>query len=225
MPRTYLVTGANRGLGLEFVRQLRARGERVIAAVRDVTKSSDAAASAHEIHPLDVADEKSINAFAKALQGKPIDVLIHNAGVMGADTSVAEVSFAEFRRVFDANTFGPAVLTKTLLPNLRAGERKMVLNISSTLGSISQAEGGFSYAYKASKAALNMITVAMHHDLAKEGFTCVTFCPGWNRTDMGGPNAPLEARDSIAKLLTVEARLTKRDSGNFYSHEGSPIPW
>lgn len=225
MPRTYLVTGVNRGLGLEFVRQLRARGGTVIGAARDLSKASDARKAAHELHALDVADQKSIDALVAALKGRPIDVLIHNAGVFGEDPSIGEVSFGEFRRVFDTNTFGPAVLTKALLPNLRAGQGRTILNISSTLGSIAQSTPGFSLSYRASKAALNMLTVAMHHDLAKEGFTCVTFCPGWNRTDMGGAEAPLDPAESIAKLLTVEARLTKRDSGNFYSHEGSPIPW
>ena len=141
------------------------------------------------------------------------------------DPSIAEVSLAEFRRVFDTNASGPAVLTRALLPSLRAGRLKRIVNISSTLGSIETSSNGFSVAYRASKAALNMITVATHQDLAKDGFTVVTMCPGWNRTDMGGAEAPLDPSEGVAGVLAVESRLTPADSGKFLSHEGKIVPW
>lgn len=225
MPLAYLVTGASRGLGLEFARQISRRGDRVIAAVRNPDTSPEVRALGAEVLSLDAADPDSIEAFASKLRGKPIDVLINNAGIMGEDRSLDAVSFDTFRDVFDTNVAGPALLTRALLPNLRAGGAKRILNISSTLGSIERARAGFSYAYRTSKAALNMLTAAMHHDLAKDGFTVVSFCPGWNRTDMGGPEAMLDPKDSIASLLKVEGRLKPADSGKYLSHEGAAIPW
>jgi NAD(P)-dependent dehydrogenase (short-subunit alcohol dehydrogenase family) len=225
MARTVLVTGSSRGLGLEFVRILAGKGDRVIATARAPEQAPELARLAWKSLRLRVDEESSIAALARDLAGAPIDVLIHNAGVIGEDRTVDQVTFAEFERVFRTNAFAPAVLTRALLPNLRAGKGRMVLNISSELGSIAQATPGFSYAYNASKAALNMITARLAKDLAHDAFTVVSFCPGWNKTDMGGPNAPLEGRDSIAKLLATAERLTPADSGKYLRIDGSVIPW
>lgn len=225
MSRTVLVTGSSRGLGLDFVRILAGRGDRVIATARAPERSPELARLAWKTLPLKVDDEASIAALARDLAGTPIDVLINNAGVSGEDRTVEALSFAEFDRVFRTNAFAPGVLTRALLPNLRAGKARMVLNISSQLGSIANARPGFSYAYNASKSALNMITARLAKDLANEAFTVVSFCPGWNKTDMGGPNAPLEGRDSIATLLATADRLTPEDSGKYLRIDGSPIPW
>jgi NAD(P)-dependent dehydrogenase (short-subunit alcohol dehydrogenase family) len=225
MARTVLVTGSSRGLGLEFVRILAGKGDRVIATARAPEQAPELARLAWKSLRLRVDEESSIAALARDLAGAPIDVLIHNAGVIGEDRTVDQVTFAEFERVFRTNAFAPAVLTRAPLPNLRAGKGRMVLNISSELGSIAQATPGFSYAYNASKAALNMITARLAKDLAHDAFTVVSFCPGWNKTDMGGPNAPLEGRDSIAKLLATAERLTPADSGKYLRIDGSVIPW
>ncbi len=225
MPTTTLVTGANRGLGLEFVRQLRARGERVFATARSPKDAADLRALTPDVLALDVSSESSIASLAAALKGQPIDVLINNAGVFGDDPSLAELKMPEFQRVFAANVFGPALVARALRPNLDAGSRKVIANISSTLGSIASSTHGFSWSYRASKAALNMLSVAMHNELSPAGYTCVAFCPGWNKTDMGGKDAPLDPRDSIRSLLGVIDKLTKADGGRFISHEGKTIPW
>lgn len=226
MAHTVLVTGANRGLGLEFVKQLALRGDHVIATVRNPQKLPiELISAAKEIIPLEVSDVAGIDALAARLKGRPIDMLINNAGVMDEDKSVDTISMAAFERVFRINTFAPALLTKALAPNLRAGAWKKVLNISSTLGSITYASQGFSYAYNASKAALNMISARMAKDLKTDGIIVVSFCPGWNKTDMGGPDAPLEASDSIRSLLGIADRLTLHDTGKFLSHEGQTIPF
>lgn len=225
MPANYLVTGANRGLGLEFVRLLRSRGERVFAACRAPREAADLRSLTPDVLALDVASQASIDSLAAALKGQPVDVLVNNAGVIGNDAAMPELSMAEFQRVFTTNTFGPTLLAKALAPNVRAGSRKLIVNISSSLGSIAQNMHGFSWSYKASKAALNMLTTGLSAALAPDGVTVVTVCPGWNKTDMGGPEAPLDPAESIRSLVGVMDRLTIKDSGTFLSHEGKPIPW
>ena len=117
------------------------------------------------------------------------------------------------------------MILKALLPNLRKGSGKLVLNISSQLGSLEDVLPGLSYAYCMSKSAMNMFTRKAHQDLSGEGFIVVSYCPGWNKTDMGGPDAPLESQDSIRQLLAAAARLGKADSGRFFNYDGSPRAW
>ena len=225
MPRTALVTGANRGLGLEFVKDLSRRGYHVIATVRNTSKPGDVVQYAKRIVQLEISDAASIHAVGEVLAGVPIDVLVNNAGVSAEDKSVNSLSMDAFDKVFRTNAFGPALLVRALLPNLRAGQAKRVLNISSTLGSIASVSHGFSYAYRSSKAALNMLTASLARELGPEGMTIVTFCPGWNKTDMGGAAAPLDPADSVRKLLDVAEGLGVNATGKYYSHEGKEIPW
>ena len=228
MARSYLVTGASRGLGLEMVRQLSRRGERVIATARKRGTAEEAAGMAARFIELDVTDEKSVAKAAAELRGEAVDVLINNAGVTDTDKAVGELSAGAFRKVFEANVYAPALLTQALLPSLRAGKARVVANISSQLGSLTlmgQMGGGFSHAYCASKAALNMVTVRMAVDLKAEGFIVATIHPGWVKTDMGGPNAPLLAADSIAQLLGRIDRLKAGDTGKFFNYDGKPMPW
>lgn len=225
MARCVMVTGASRGLGLEFVRQCRTRGDQVLATVRSAASGKAAADLGARLFSLDVAEPASIAALSRDLAGQPIDVLINNAGVIGQDKAVGGLSMEEFRRVFETNTFAPALVAQALLPNLRAGQRRAILNISSELGSIDHATPGFSYAYNASKAALNMLTARLAKDLAQEKFTVISFCPGWNRTDMGGSEAPLDPRDSIRQLLATFDRLSPADSGKYMRIDGTEIPY
>ncbi|MDX2118004.1 MAG: SDR family oxidoreductase [Planctomycetota bacterium] len=225
MPRTALVTGTNRGLGLEFVKDLSRRGYHVIATVRDMKHAAAVTPFAKRVLPLEQADPASIHALGEVLAGVPIDVLVNNAGMSAEDKSVSTLSMEAFEKVFRTNAFGPALLTRALLPNLRAAQTRRVLNISSTLGSITNVSHGFSYAYRASKSALNMLTASLARELGPEGFTIVTFCPGWNKTDMGGPAAPLDPADSVRKLLDVAEGLNSASNGTYLSHEGKPIAW
>jgi NAD(P)-dependent dehydrogenase (short-subunit alcohol dehydrogenase family) len=224
MPMTVLVTGANRGLGLEFARQLSSRGDRVIAAVRSPDKAGELA-SISTVVTLDVGDESSISALASDLAGEPIDVLINNAGVMGSEPKFGQMTAAEMRRVFDTNLIGPALMSQAFMPHLKAGQRKLIANISSELGSIAQNWPGFSYAYCASKSGLNRVTAQMAKELKRDGVIITAFCPGWNKTDMGGPKATLDPAQSVAKLITIMDGLTPADSGKFIRHDAGMIPY
>jgi NAD(P)-dependent dehydrogenase (short-subunit alcohol dehydrogenase family) len=224
MASTYLITGASRGLGAEFVRQLRERGHTVVAAVRDPEKAHDAAGSGAKVAQLDVDRPETFDGFARRLDA-PVDVLVNNAGVAGDDASLQSLASDAMERVFRTNVIGPALLTKALVPLLRRGRRKVVVNISSSLGSLASTSGGFSYAYCASKAALNMLTVLMHKELSGDGFTVVSLDPGWNRTDMGGTAAPLAPSDTVRAMVAILERLGPDDSGRFVGYDGEPRPW
>jgi len=225
MPTTYLITGANRGLGLEFARQLSTRGDRILATARDPDKATDLARLVHQVIPLDVADEKSIEGLAEHVRDQPIDVLINNAGISSETKSITTLTAADLQKVFLVNSTGPMLVTKALLKSLRAGERKTVFNITSQLGSITNNRGGSSYGYRASKTALNMLTVSLSNELKGEGFTCVMVHPGWVRTDMGGENATLSPEESIGAMLKLMDGLKPADTGKFYSYDGKPLPW
>lgn len=224
MALTVLVTGANRGLGLEFARQYAARGDRVVAGVRN-PGAAGAVPEIATVVELDTASQASIERLAAELAGESIDVLINNAGVMGEDKPLASVNFDEFARVMATNTFGPAVLTRAMLPHLKRGGKKTVANISSELGSSAQNWPGFSYAYCASKAALNRITAQMGKDLRRDGVIVTALCPGWNKTDMGGKGATLDPAESVAKLIGIIDGLTPSESGKFIRHDGGVIPY
>lgn len=224
---TVLVTGCSRGLGLEFARQFRAGGANVLAAVRDPEHAPTALRqTGARILKLDVNHAGDIDALTREVSTAcGLDLLVNNAGVISDDPTAERISADELRRVFETNAFAPAVLSTAMLPALRKGRRRAIWNISSELGSIASATPGFSIAYSASKAALNMITARFAKDLAPEGFTVVSFCPGWNRTDMGGAQAPLDPTDSIAKLIATGLKLGPNDSGSYRRIDGSVIPW
>jgi NAD(P)-dependent dehydrogenase (short-subunit alcohol dehydrogenase family) len=224
---TYVITGANRGLGLEFARQLSTRGKDtvILATARDPDAATDLARLVHQVMPLDVADEASIAAFRGLVGDRPVDVLINNAGVSSDTRRLEQVTMAELDRSFRINAFGAVLVTKALLPNLRAGTRKVVFNITSQLGSITNNRGGSSYGYRGSKAALNQLTVTMANELRGEGFTCVVAHPGWVQTDMGGPNATLKPEESISALLKIIDGLTPADTGKFFNYDGGTLPW
>ena len=224
MSHTYLITGASRGLGAEFVRQLRERGHNVFAAVRDPSAAGEVASTGAKVVRLDMDRPETFDEFARTLDA-PLDVLVNNAGIAAHDASLQSLTVDTMDRVFRTNVFGPALLTKALLPLLRRGTRKVVVNVSSGLGSIAQAAGGFSYAYCTSKAALNMLTVLAHRELARDGFTVVSLDPGWNRTDMGGAAATLDPKDSVREMVAIFDRLRPAESGMFLGYDGRPIPW
>jgi NAD(P)-dependent dehydrogenase (short-subunit alcohol dehydrogenase family) len=223
---TYFITGANRGLGLEFARQLSKRPETtIIATAREPEKAGELARLVHDVVPLDVASESSIAGLRERVKDRPIDVLINNAGVSGKAKTVAELGLEELQRVFGINAFGPMLVTRALLANLRAGKRKTVFNITSQLGSIANNTGGSTYSYRASKTALNQLTVSMANELRPEGFCCVVVHPGWVQTDMGGPNAPLTVEQSVTAMLKVLDGLTGGESGKFLNYDGKGMAW
>jgi NAD(P)-dependent dehydrogenase (short-subunit alcohol dehydrogenase family) len=223
--RTVLVTGANRGLGLEFARQYKETGWTVIATARNPESATDLNALGVRVMQLDVTDPKSVAALAVDLNGASIDLLINNAGIFPRSGSLAETDFEDVARTYEVNTIGPMRVTRALLPNLRSGEMKTVVSITSGLGSIADNTGGRFYGYRESKAALNMFTRSLAAELRDEGFTCVVISPGWVQTDMGGPNANLTPEESIAGMRVVIANLTPANTGAYWNYDGETISW
>ena len=220
-----LVTGANRGIGLEFVRQLSARGDRVTACCRRPADATELLALGVEPVALDVTDPASVAALRERLYGRAIDLLLNNAGVGVRGRPLGRIDYAECLAFFDTNALGPLRLVEALLPALRAGRRRLVVNMTSKMGSIADNTSGDAYAYRASKAALNMITRSLAVDLADEGIACVVLHPGWVQTDMGGAGAPVSVQDSVAGLLAVIDSLAIEHSGRFFDYLGQEVPW
>ena len=224
-PHTVLITGANRGLGLEFARQYKEAGWQVIGTARNPDTAQELAALDLRVVQLDVADQASVDRMAAELAGRPIDLLINNAGIFPRVGKIDEIDFDDYSRTLAVNTIGPVRVTRALLPNLREGKLKMIAGLSSNLGSIAENERGNFYGYRESKAALNMFTKTLAAELGPEGFICVVLTPGWVQTDMGGPNATLTPAESIAGMKAVLDRLTPADNGTFWSYNGSQMPW
>lgn len=229
---TVMVTGANRGLGLEFVRQYSDAGCTVFATCRD----PDAAPALGEIAAssdgrvrmlqLDVVDPARIAALRRSLAGKAIDLLINNAGVYGPrGGGIARLDEAAWLEVLRVNSIAPLQLTGALLENLDAGRDKTVIGISSRMGSIADNTSGGAYIYRSSKAALNAALRSASIDLRERGICVAILHPGWVATDMGGPQALIDTKRSVSGMRKVIASLTLEKSGSFISYDGSEIPW
>lgn len=225
MAATWVVTGANRGLGLEYARQLQGRGETVLATARRPREADELNALGAQVHPLDVGDDDSVAEFDCWMADRPVDVLVNNAGVGVDEPGLEELEMAELVRFFQVNTLGALRVSRALLPNLRAARTRRIVNITSRMGSIGDNSSGGAYAYRASKAALNMVTRSMAVDLRPEGFTCVVLHPGWVRTAMGGSRAPLTPTESVRGMLAVIDGLSVEDSGGFFDYQGRTVPW
>jgi NAD(P)-dependent dehydrogenase (short-subunit alcohol dehydrogenase family) len=226
-----VVTGANRGIGLEFVRQYLARGERVAAAVRDPATAGallalgDAHPGALRVLACDVGDDASVADFARAVGDGPVDVLVNNAGVRGEWTSLESMDPDEALRTFSVNALGPLRVTRALLPNLLRSRSRKVAHVSSGMGSIGDNTSGGAYSYCMSKAALNMASRSMAADLRDRGVISVAFNPGWVQTDMGGRSAPLAVGDSVRALVGLIDGLTLARSGAFLDWRGTDFEW
>ncbi len=234
---TVLVTGANRGLGLEFARQYAADDWEVVATTRTAGRSEELRELAKsyqglKVYELDVADDASIRDLAKGLKAKPIDVLIHNSGIYPRQgQKIGEIDYPGWRAVFETNVFGPLRLTEALLDNVAASERKQIAAVSTSMASLkavqdgSVAQAGTSYQYRSSKAALNMAMSILAKELEPRGISVVLFDPGWVKTDMGGPHARLTPEESIRGMRQVLAGDPKEINGKFLGHDGSIRPW
>lgn len=225
-----LITGANRGLGLEFAKQYAESGYRVFAAVREPHKAEalTALAARHpelSIHALAITEVASVRALADALAGTPIDILLNNAGWYGPKRqTIGQLDFDGLVETLQVNTVAPLRMVEAFLPHVEKSERKLLIAITSGMGSIAESGGGF-YAYRASKAALNMTFHNLALDLKPRGITSVVINPGWVKTDMGGAGAQLEPRDAIGKMRTIFDGLTIADSGKFLNYRGGTLPW
>jgi NAD(P)-dependent dehydrogenase (short-subunit alcohol dehydrogenase family) len=218
-----LVTGANRGLGLEFARQYAADGWKVVACCR---KPDEAAALNKvdgdvRIEMLDVRNGKQIANLVRRLKGQAIDILINNAGIYGPISGSDTDAWLDVMRV---NVIAPFRLAEALADHVARSERKLIVNISSVMGSIAENTGGGSTIYRSSKAALNIVTRNLAIELRGKGVTVVVLSPGWVRTDMG-KGAPLEAFKSIGSMRKVLAKLGVKDSGKFFNYAGKLMRW
>jgi NAD(P)-dependent dehydrogenase (short-subunit alcohol dehydrogenase family) len=232
MPST-LITGANRGLGLEFARQHTADGWQVYAACRDPNAASDlrrlansSGGGALRILALDVTKPASVKEAATELEGQAIDLLINNAGVMGArGQTIGNIDYESWAKVLGANTMGPMRVAEAFVDHIARSERKLIVTLTSGMGSLADNTSGGSVAYRSSKAAVNMVVRSLAIDLAPRGIICVVVNPGWVQTDMGGPNATLTPAESVSRLRRLIDGLEPAQSGRFFNHDGREFAW
>jgi NAD(P)-dependent dehydrogenase (short-subunit alcohol dehydrogenase family) len=227
-----LITGANRGLGLEFVRQCTAAGWRVLACCREPVQADELkkiAADSNErvsLHRLDVADLRQIESLARDLREESIDILLNNAGIYGPkDATFGHVDYRAWADVLAVNVMAPMRMAECFVEQVARSGRKLIIGLSSQMGSIGDNSSGQHYPYRSSKAALNMVVKCLAVDLRDRGLTAVVLHPGWVETDMGGKNAPLKPPESIRGMLQVINKLGPKDSGKFFSYDGAELPW
>ena len=228
---TVLITGTNRGLGLEFVKHFLQQGDNVIASCRASSHAPELEAfvdgnSSLSLMNLDVLDEQSMASFASALGDTAIDILVNNAGVYGPrDAKFGKVKGAEWEAVMKVNAIAPMLLTQRIISNLRLGNARKLVYVTSKMGSIEDNRGGGSYIYRSSKTALNSVVSSLSVDLREEGCSVAVLHPGWVQTDMGGPNGLIDVTTSVSGMMSVIEGLSPTGSGQFFNYDGSIIPW
>jgi NAD(P)-dependent dehydrogenase (short-subunit alcohol dehydrogenase family) len=227
-----LISGANRGLGLEFARQYAADGWQVYAGYRDLSSASKLRRLANtsddkiRIMALDVTDPASIKAAVTKLEGQVLDLLINNAGVGGARGQiVGNIDYAAWAKVLEVNTMGPMRVSEAFVDLVARSKRKLIVTLTSGMGSITDNTSGGSIAYRSSKAAVNMVMRSLAIDLAPRGITCVVVNPGWVLTDMGGPHATMTPAESVKRMRDLIETLGPAQSGGFFNHDGREYPW
>ncbi|MBO63970.1 MAG: hypothetical protein CMA94_04275 [Euryarchaeota archaeon] len=224
---TWVITGANRGLGLEFAKQLLAEGHTIIAGVRN-PEAMDFHHEQMTVYQLDVASTTSVETFAQNVKSsvESIDVLVNNAGRMdGRWQSLGDVDPDLSLDVLNVNTIGPLRVSQALWPLLQGEKPTKVANISSLMGSIDDCMSGRSYAYRTSKTGLNMITKILAVEGQPDNITVTSYHPGWAKTDMGGERAPVPASVSIQGLIGLIQEQTADRSGRFFEYTGEELPW
>lgn len=233
MMRTVFITGANRGIGLEFARQYLGRGDRVFATSRNLEKAVELQhlASAYpkrmSLITLDVTNQDDIeNAFAFVQENTDhLDILINNAGIIYRGETPENYSADILKETFETNAIAPMMVAQKFLPLLEKGISPKIVNITSQLGSITRKTFGGHYSYSGSKAALNMLTRTLAFDLRSRGIIVVVIHPGWVKTDMGGEAAPIRPADSVSGMISLIDSLSMEETGSFLSWDGSTLPW
>ena len=226
-----LITGANRGIGLEFVRQLASRGDHVIATARNL-ESADALRALADADPdritltaLDATSPEDWCRLAGELDGVALDLAINNAGVLLRNGALGSLDYDAMRTCFEVNVIGALRGLEACLPSLRRGRAKKAITITSKMGSIHDNTSGGAYAYRASKTAVNSVMRSAAMDLRSEGIAVAVLHPGWVQTDMGGPNALITVEQSVAGMLSVIDGLTVEESGTFWEWNGNAVAW
>jgi NAD(P)-dependent dehydrogenase (short-subunit alcohol dehydrogenase family) len=217
---------------LELTRQYAADGWQVYATCRNPGSASElrrlADESGYKVHILavDVTDLASIKAAAEEIEGQPIDLLLNNAGVGGPrGQTIGNIDYRAWAHVLDVNTLGPVRVSEAFVDNVARSERKLIVTLTSGMGSIADNTSGGAFAYRSSKAAVNMVMRSLALDLASRGITCVVINPGWVRTDMGGPHGTQTPAESVAKLRRLIDNLGPAQSGKFINHDGREYAW
>ncbi|MGZ8157885.1 MAG: SDR family oxidoreductase [Methylobacter sp.] len=229
---TVLITGANRGLGLEFCRQYAEQGWHVIACSRNPDDAFDLnkLAGRHpdiQLEQLDVSEFEQIDALSGKLADLSIDVLINNAGIYAdnKNNGFGRLDYQAWAKSLLVNTEAPVKMAEAFLPQIKQSDKKLIVNISSLMGSIADNDSGGSIFYRSSKAALNAAMKSLAVDLKDQSVGVLIFHPGWVRTDMGGPNGLINADQSITGMRAVIENFSLDQSGSFLKYDGTPMPW
>ena len=231
-----LITGCNRGLGLELTRQYLQAGWQVHACSRRSSAELRALSGAGELacHTLDVTEHAAIDALAEMLGDTAIDVLLNSAGTMGhvdfanqglAAGGFGDAEFADWEHIFRVNVIGPMKIAQAFVEHVARSEQKKIVTLSSMVGSMALNDVGGLYSYRVSKAAVNAMMRSMGVDLKHRGIVAVPLHPGWARTEMGGPNAQISPSESAAGIRRVISQLSLADAGRFLAFDGSEMPW
>lgn len=230
---TTLITGANRGIGLEYVRQYAQDGWQVIACCRQPAKAEDLNPLASQypdhirIYALDVADHQQIDQLSRSLANETIDLLINNAGVYppSDDGGFGSIDYTAWAHTFQINTMAPLKMAEAFINQISNSNLKTIATITSKMGSIADNQRGGSYIYRSSKAAVNIVAKSLAIDLKPRGIISVLLHPGWVKTEMGGPDALISTEQSVTGMRRVLRGMTLADSGKFFAYDGQTIPW
>ena len=228
---TILITGANRGIGLELTRQFSEDGWQVLACCRSPEDAEDlkvlaAEYPAVEMFLLDVTNYDQLAALSSQLKDRPIDILLSNAGIYGPrGVSFGEVDAVAWRQVLEVNTIAPLMLAQAFIEQVAISRQKLVAMISSKMGSIADNGSGGSYIYRTSKTAVNQVVKSIANDVEGRGISAISLHPGWVRTEMGGPNGEIDVNESVAGLKQVLTGAGLAQSGQFFNFDGAVIPW
>ncbi len=226
-----VITGANRGLGLGFVKNYLGKNVDVVSTTRDLKSSKELLALKEkfpnnlEIFELDMLKESAGDILANFLGERPIDILINNAGVGSTNQHFEAVSPKSWLEVLKVNLIAPLMITQSIINNVKKGSDKKIYFLSSQLGSIGDNASGGMYIYRSSKTGLNQVVKSLSVDLKAQGITVVSLHPGWVKTDMGGPNAPVSIDESIEGMMQVIDSTDIRDTGRFLNYDGKELPW
>ncbi|MCP3688645.1 MAG: SDR family oxidoreductase [Gammaproteobacteria bacterium] len=229
---TILITGTNRGIGLELTRQFSASGWQVLACCRNPENAEDLHRVAQdnpavEVYALDVTDYAQLAGLSLQLKHRKIDILLSNAGIYGprAMGVFGQVEVETWRQVLEINTIAPLMLAQAFVEQVAASEQKLIAVISSRVGSIADNSSGGSYIYRSSKTALNQVVKSLSIDLAGRGISAMSLHPGWVKTDMGGSEADILPAESVAGLKQTLVGAGRAENGMFFDYDGSVIPW
>lgn len=223
---TVFITGANRGIGLSLAQNFAAAGFNVIGTARKPEQATALKETGARVEQLDVTNQASVDAMAQRMAETPVDILINNAGIKGGESKdMATLDVENMEWVLNVNTLGPVRVMKALFPNVQSSERKTVVNISSTMGSIERNTWGCCAGYRASKSALNSINKTFAVDFGKQGVTFVVMHPGYVQTDMNEGRGNITPDQSGAGLMNVITGLDASDNGKFYDWQGNDLPW